>query len=282
MTARTPSAFLLSATVHVAVALLILGVAFLAQHRAAAPQPAIFELVAGEGDNYGATEAPALGVAGGVKFAPPRPAAPAPAAASVTPVAPAPTPVVAVKPPPAAKPPVSLTTMINKVISRKVAVAEKQVQKQQAEEAKQLTKAEFDKANAAKNAAKASTTPVKVPRIDGEGIAKGVAGGSTDNKVGGAGGTALTREQSDVLTAYFAMLKERLSAAHQKPDGLSSRLQAQAEFHLNADGSITGVRILVSSGNEAFDQSVLAAFKQIAPMPRPPDGKAVVRTVTSR
>ena len=85
MTARSPSAILLSAALHglfVAIALLF---AYAVQS-SVKDQPKVMELVAGEGDNYAATEAPALGVPNGIKISIPEP--PAPVEPTIEPPAP--------------------------------------------------------------------------------------------------------------------------------------------------------------------------------------------------
>lgn len=88
MTARSPSAFFLSATLHGLVVAVIVLFSYLVQIQVK-DTPKVFELVAGAGDDYGATAAPALGIPGGIKIAIPVPPAPQPA----KPVAPAPEPV---------------------------------------------------------------------------------------------------------------------------------------------------------------------------------------------
>ena len=94
MTDGSSKGFLFSATLHgIAAALLLLS--FVLENRDP-DVPKVFELVAGEGDNYMAREAPALGSADGVKFdlpkmPEPRPEPPKPQPEeSVTPVPPTP------------------------------------------------------------------------------------------------------------------------------------------------------------------------------------------------
>jgi colicin import membrane protein len=246
--------------------------------------PKILELVAGEGDSYAAREAPALGMEGGVKLTmpTPTPAKPVP----LPPVEPAAVP----PPPPAVAPaPKAATTPANDAVPnfkkklmyevvrgdakakyqlRKEREAEK---KRQAEEAKRLTKEEFDRAQ--KNKSTGSTPPTKVPRIDGEGIAKGVVGGSVNNKVGGAGGKALRTDNDDVLGAYYAMFKQRMRAEFEAPPGLSDSLQAKVSVRSNPDGTLTNARITRPSGSRVFDQAALEAIKRVKMPPRP-DGKA--------
>src|SRR3954463_2386554 len=88
MTARSPNAFFLSALLHGVFAVAVLFPAYAVKDDAV--QSKVFELVAGEGDNYGATEAAALGTPGGVKIDFPAPPAPAPAPAPVSPPDPEP------------------------------------------------------------------------------------------------------------------------------------------------------------------------------------------------
>ena len=95
MTASSPSAFMLSAALHAVVVALALLLSYSASRRSE-DAPKVFELVAGEGDNYLAREAPALGTPG-VKLNVPATAAPRvdvtpPPEPEPTPVKPAPTP----------------------------------------------------------------------------------------------------------------------------------------------------------------------------------------------
>ena len=65
-----------------------------------------------------------------------------------------------------------------------------------------------------------------------------MVGGSVDNKTGGAGGKALTREEGSELEAYFQMLKDRLQENVQELSDTSDTLTAEVEFYVAADGSI--------------------------------------------
>ncbi len=288
MSERSPSAFMLSITLHGgAVAIMLFFTYAVSQQTKDAPQ--VFELVAGAGDNYMATEAPALGSPGGIKLdipAPPTPKvqiAPTPEPAAEATQEPSPlTPAPIEKPAPAPKTPVKPveTTIPNfkKQIANKVLRAElntkKKIEKERVEEAKRITKAEFEKANkdkakaAAATAAKGGST--KIAKIDAEGIAAGVVGGSTKNKTGGAGGKALVAEDGAPMERYFALLKNRLKENHEKPPGLSDTLVARVEFYVGADGSISNVKIKSPSGSPEFDRSVVEAFartKSIGPRP---------------
>lgn len=320
MSARTANAFFASAALHAVLAALIVWFAWAAGKSSNSPPP-IFELVAGEGDNFAATEAPALGVPGGIKLDLPAPPAPSPVVAAPSPVVAAPPPVS----PPAAQPaveeytPVNLAKMVDRIADKRAANIERKLrQEQKAAEAREareaaareaaakaaaareaaakaaassnsntrtMTKAEFDRLNQGR-ASPAQRPPsgggaaTSVRRIDTEGIAGGVTGGSTANKTGGGGGTALTRQDIELSDAYIALLIQRLKEAHQKPDGLSDLLQATVKFRLTSNGSVVNVAILSSSRNAEFDQSVLAAFRRISLPPPPPNLRTNDYTIT--
>ena len=287
--ARSPAAFLLSLTLHGAVVALALFFSYAVSQKVR-NAPKVFELVAGAGDNYMATEAPALGVPGGVKLDIPTPPAPRPEPTPPAPTPPAPaiesvpepspiTPAPIEKAPPAKAPPKPTDKPvpdIAKSIRRQIIVADSkakmQIKKEREKEAK-ISKEAFDRENKAKAAAAAKGGATKVAKIDAEGIAAGVAGGSTKNKTGGAGGRALVAEDGTLMERYFALLKNRLKENHEKPTGLSDTLVARVEFYVSADGSISRVRISRSSGSEEFDRSVREAFGRTKSIGARPDKK---------
>lgn len=300
MSDRMPAAFFTSLVLHG----LVVAVLFLAAYSASyqtKPETKPFELVIGEGDNFAATEAPALGSPTGIMLtvpAPPPPKAePVKAAISIPEPLPEPVPVAPTPPPPkpapvpppevlkteTAKAPPTKSTTKTKTIADQMrweaikaeSKIKQQIAREKAAEKKRLEKERLEQAKAAAQAA------AKAPQVDAMGIAKGVLGGSTANKDGGAGGKALTRSDGPVLDAYFAMLRERLFKALDKPPGLSDALVAEAEFRLGADGSLSAVRIIGPSGSAEFDRAVLEAFARVR-MPARPDGKSSVQTTRFR
>lgn len=322
MSARTANSFFASAALHALLIALVLWFTYQANHQKKEPMQ-VFELVAGAGDNFAATEAPALGVpGGGIKFEAPGPPTPEPAPPveaapppEPSPVVPAASPVEPAPEPPTPKPvkappktpaktptaaptkeykPVNMAKMVDRIADKRAANIEKKIKADQAAaearaakeaalNAKRMTKADFDRMNAGKGTASApkpggGTGAVK--RIDAEGIAGGVSGGSTSNKTGGAGGKALTREDIELSEAYISLLIQRLKEAHQKPEGLSDLLQATVKFRLTSSGSVVNVTIISSSRNAEYDQSVLAAFRRITLPPPPPNLKTSDYTIT--
>ena len=90
------------------------------------------------------------------------------------------------------------------------------------------------------------------------------------------------RADENLAGAYQARLLEKLRVAHQRPAGLDAELQVRVEFLLRADGTLGNVRILRSSGSEAFDASVLAAFARLRDLGVPPAGMTGINSVTFR
>lgn len=298
MQANSPGAFALSLTLH-AVLVAIILMFTLAFHQTVKETPKVFVLVAGEGNNYAATEAPAAGSDGTVSLnvpMPPTPRTPAP----VIQTAPPPEPVVqsAPEPPKVVETPTPNFTRDVKRISdkrekrlieadrRKRAAEEKrereaEARRKAAEEAarKKVSYADFQKQNGPANNASTAAPKgdIKVKSVD----VKGVVGGT--GSAPGAGGTALTREEGNLWDAYFAMLKQRLHAALDKPPGLSDLLQVTIEFDVSGNGTLSGVRVVRSSGNREFDQAALDAFAAVRSIGATPTGKgAYNRQVTFR
>lgn len=284
MSAHSPNAYSLSLLIHGGfVGLLFLGAFVVEGARMLEKKPQIFELVAGEGDNYSALEAPALGTPTGVKIdIPTAPViAPAhedpPAAPEPSPVKPAPAePIEAVKPPPTkpVKPAKKELTMAEKVekiadqrekrIITKYRKEQERLEKiRAAEEAKRMSKAEFDRQNSG-----AGGATKKGPRIDAEGIAKGVVGGSTRNKIGGAGGKALTREEMDKVSEYYSILANKIRKALEA-EGVDPSLVAKIRLTVAPSGGLGTPTILRTSGNAEFDQAVVRAIRGVGSIGRP-------------
>ncbi len=307
-TVRSPGAFFASAALHAVLMAFVLWFAW-SKRQSKEDVPQIFELVAGEGDNFAATEAPALGVeGGGLKLEIPLPPVPdpspvtepAPPEPEPSPVVPAAAPVEVAPPPPKPAPaeykPVNMAKMVDRIADKRAANIEKKVKAEQkaadarvakeaAANAKKMTKAEFDRLNQGKSSPSQKATggggTGAVKRIDAEGISKGVVGGSTANKTAGAGGKALTRQEEIGLSdAYISLLIQKLKAAHQKPEGLSDLLEATVKFSLLSSGSIVNVTVISSSRNSEFDQSVMAAFRRISLPPPPANLKTSDYTIT--
>jgi colicin import membrane protein len=247
----------------------------------------VLELVAGPGNDFRATEAPALGTPGGVKLSlpkatpatvveppkpePPKPEPPKPEATKAEAPKPEASPITKAPAPPKAEP--KQRTMAQN-LRRQLIIAEskgrKQAAKEREAEQKRLTKEEFDKAQRAK-VASAKSAPPKIDKIDTEGIRNGVIGGSKNSKAG-AGGTALSVEEHSEVEGYAAMLNKLLTDALEEITGLEEGLRAEAEFEVQASGRLARGRIVKKSGNERFDMAVLHAIASVRMPEGPPKG----------
>lgn len=306
--ASSPQAVIMSATLHAGIVALVFIFSILFQRTKEEPVQ-VFELVAGEGDNYMAKEAPALGSPTGVtvslpEIPEPQPAPPEPTPAPEpepppivpAPIVPAPPPLKkeTVAPKPAPKkvpdPTMDMAKAVRWEIIKKESQAKMDAAKRKAAEAKKaaeekrrlakleeenrrLTKAEFDRANANKKTPPAKTPTTKVAKIDAEGIAKGVTGGSTANKDGGAGGKALVASDGRAVEMYFEMLKQRVRAQLTGLAGMEDHLAVTVAVNISAWGTLSNARVKVSSGNAEFDRAVIAAFDRVE-MPAHPEKKS--------
>ena len=291
-----PAAFVTSVLLHGLVVAVLLLAAY-SKSFESKPATKIFELVAGEGDNFAATEAPALGSPGGIKLSVPTPPIPRPEPVAPEVTNPEPVPEKPIPPPPVPKPPIPVAPPVPKqepvksptepkpTTSKTKTMAEQMRWEAIRSESKIKTQIARDKAAEKKRleqeAKVAKAAAASAPRVDVEGIVKGVQGGSTANKEGGAGGKALVRSDGPVMEAYFGMLRDRLLKALDKPPGLSDTLVAEAEFRIGADGSIRGAKIISPSGSAEFDRAVLEAYSRVR-MPARPDGKSSVQTARFR
>jgi len=251
MRANSPSAVFFSLILHGFVAaLLVATTIFVARQEKVAP--VIFELVAGPPTAPDELVAPARGNT--TAQVTPRPAVPEVKAA------PEPEVVETVK------------TKPDPVVARPTRPSER------------VTYQEFQKKNPTPKQPVATPPRAapRVPRIDVTGIAGGVTGGSTANTRGGGGGNALTREEHSQLDTYISLLIQELKRAHEPPAGVSDLFEAKVTFDITSGGGIVNPRISKSSGDKAFDDSVIEAFRKVRSIGPTPDRKADTWTVTFR
>lgn len=246
MRANSPSALFASVSLHAVFAAAVLALTFWATRHQEEP-PVIFELVAGDATAPNELVAPAKGNSLKVDLPKPRPAVDLP--------------------------------------PQQQAREEPEVQKpaEAKPEPKRMSLEEFRKLHGQPAETKpAPPKPAKAPKIDTEGIAGGVTGGSTANKRGGGGGTALARQEQGQLETYIAQLMGALRRAHEKPPRLGDQLEARVTFDVAPNGNISGVRLSRSSGNDEFDRSALDAFQHVRGIGPTPTGQAYTWTVTFR
>lgn len=250
--------------------------------------PVIFELVAGQGDNYMATEATALGSEKGVKFDVPMPA-PAPTPPVTEPVPPEPTPV-----PPAPQPqsvplkavaPPAPTRNATKAPSRPKTIAqtlqhalivgESRVKMKDLREKREREKQEKARKQAlAKEQGMSYDQFLKNERTADAGLARGKPTGVVHGRSmeAGAGGHALTAQQQDALMAWAGMLKQRWRDNFVAPPDADGKATASVSFYVSGEGAIGRIRIAKSSGSASVDAAIMEALGRVH-VPAPPTRK---------
>ncbi len=265
MTANSPNSIFLSLTLHAFVAAAIfLSTVYVAQQD---KPPVIFELVAGPPTAPDELVAPALGnTAAPVKLEVPKVNLP-----------PEPEPEVVPEPPASATVPDQSQSKPDKSAPKPDTSIVKDMKKSQ-----RMSYKDYLKKHPTPKPAAAPPTQrtANVQHIDAQGIANGVRGGSTANTRGGGGGKALAREEQSELNTYISFLLNALKEAHEPPPGVSDTLEAKVTFDITASGAILYPRISKSSGDRAFDQSVLEAFRRVKSIGPTPNGKPDTWTVT--
>lgn len=263
-TAPLPRSLGLSALLHT----LLFGTLIIAAwwaRREEEPPPAVFELVAGAGDNYAATEAPTTTQeVPDITLTLPEPL-PEP---EPRPLPPPPQPVVQPKPPPPKPPP--------KVVEKKPTpikiepVPEKPPIKIE-EVREKVSFNEFAKEHG-KPTAKPVTKrpePIKTRSIN---VGR-ITTAAENTVIAGAGGTAMTTQEIDLSKAYVALIIQRIRQSLEAA-GINDVRSIKVEFRVSVQGAISNANILNSSGSSKFDQAVMAAFRTIRPIGPPPTGRA--------
>ena len=84
----------------------------------------------------------------------------------------------------------------------------------------------------------------------------------------------LSPQQMSALADYSSRLRSRIDAAWVKPTQLAGvRLLAEVVFDVSSSGRITNERLRRGSGNKAFDQSILTAFRNASSAGPTPTGQ---------
>ncbi|MBQ6534910.1 MAG: TonB family protein [Opitutales bacterium] len=80
-------------------------------------------------------------------------------------------------------------------------------------------------------------------------------------------------QMRDILGAYVKEIHRKAKANWAvPPTAQNADLATKIEFKVSRTGAISGLRVVVSSGNSEFDASVLSAMRSIA-LPPPPDNE---------
>jgi protein TonB len=103
---------------------------------------------------------------------------------------------------------------------------------------------------------------------------------ATDTAIDAARGVGYGR--SDRTSTYEGMVAAHIMRHNQAPAavrraamarGVTSDFAVTLEYEIDGYGHVTSTKVIVSSGNQAIDQAVIAVVQKASPVPRPPDGK---------
>lgn len=72
---------------------------------------------------------------------------------------------------------------------------------------------------------------------------------------------------------YAAEVRAHLSRHRRSLPGVLTTAHSQVAFSIAADGGVSDVRLVESSGIAVLDQEALALMRRATPFPKPPDGK---------
>jgi len=255
---QMPRAFGLSALLHGGIIAVLVLMAWWAQRERDRNED-FFEVVAGPGDNYAATEAPTQAAPPVETVAVDLPPAPV--------IQPRPTPPVVQPRPPE---PAPVTQQAPPRIEPRPAPVQEEPKPQT------VSYQDFVRQNGAPQPrTQPAPAPIRAKEID---LGR-VTAAATNNVQAGAGGTALRADTSDLERAYVTALIARIRRAMEAA-GVTDVREAGVQFQVSLDGVISGARITQGSGSAEFDRAVLAAFSSIRPLGPPPTGKAeIYRTV---
>jgi TonB family protein len=94
--------------------------------------------------------------------------------------------------------------------------------------------------------------------------------GGSGYGVGGKDPGSMGIQNDPEFLLYYQTLQERIKAAWSFP-GSNRDLITTALFAIDANGNLMGVKVVDSSHNESFDDSVIRAIRRAGPFPPPPD-----------
>jgi TonB family protein len=89
----------------------------------------------------------------------------------------------------------------------------------------------------------------------------------------GGGNNQLNSGIQNPLTLYLGNLKTRIDAVWEKPSHSKASTFAIVEFKVKANSTIENIKILESSGDTAFNDSIFTAIQNLTAVPKPPDNQ---------
>ncbi|MFA5257822.1 MAG: TonB family protein [Opitutales bacterium] len=91
--------------------------------------------------------------------------------------------------------------------------------------------------------------------------------------------TGMSSSQQSELFDYFQHVRALIDANFRQPSGIVEDASAWVEFRIAGDGQVSGVRLISSSGNNAFDSAALAAVTALGKLSPPPGRTAYTRKI---
>ncbi|MCX5512218.1 hypothetical protein C3941_09105 [Kaistia algarum] len=104
-----------------------------------------------------------------------------------------------------------------------------------------------------------------------------IADADRDSTDPGLGRSREAGRGAALASAYAGRVSAKLRRARRYPDGTSERGTAHVAFSIGAGGTVSGLRIVASSGDGALDGAALDAVRRAAPFPPPPKAGFAIR-----
>lgn len=78
-----------------------------------------------------------------------------------------------------------------------------------------------------------------------------------------------TMSLDQAISAYIPVIRQKISRNWHRPDNVSGRVSANVRVKLTKEGEVVSAKIVKSSGDDVFDESVRAAAMNASPLPIP-------------
>ena len=90
---------------------------------------------------------------------------------------------------------------------------------------------------------------------------------------GGENATGTAQRDAGPSGSYGGRVAAKVKPHIVYPDAVAGNPRAEVEVRSAPDGTITGTRLIQSSGNKAWDDAVLRALQKTETLPRDVDGR---------
>jgi colicin import membrane protein len=148
---------------------------------------------------------------------------------------------------------------------------QEEIAEQKAEEEKKKKKAEeLAKAKEKQEAAKAKQDEAKMAALRKENMERMMKGAAGTGSPSATGTAARSSGPSD---SYAGRIRARVKPNIVFTDDIAGNPTAEVEVRLAPDGTITGKRVVKSSGAKSWDEAVLRALDKTEILPRDVDGR---------